>query len=259
MMHTIGLILFAVAHGYFAAWLAVWMLFNPKEPKYFRGRQLPFTPGLLPGSRCHLEIAVAESISAQLLRPDVLEAAAIKQGLPKLIRSTLPEHIEALGNDAPFLETISACVSSAFKDQLNIRNSTKNKCTDLVPPGHKIPFTDMFSSMLGGKVEEIIDSVCRSKTFVDAMKGAIKHLADDLRQDESDLSMKVEQMSGKILGTGLTALNIRGIIHEQLSALSNAQLEELVHKTAGRHLRDIKYVAALIGIIFGIFSALLFG
>ena len=258
-MHTFGLIIFAVLHGYFAAWLAVWMLFNPREPKFFKGRQVPFTPGLLPSSRRHLEAAIAEAVAAQLLRPDVLEAAAIKQGLPKMIRSTLPEHVVTLSNDEVFLETISACVSSACKDSLNLKNSARNKCTDLAPIGHKVPLTEMFSSMFSGKLEDIIDSVCRSRTFVDAMKGAINHMADDLRRDEADLSMKVEQMSGKILGTGLKELRLRDIILEQLGALSNEELELLVHKTAGRHLRDIKYVAAIIGIAFGVFSALLFG
>ena len=258
-MHTIGLIIFAVLHGYFAAWLAVWMLFHPREPKFIGSWRVPFTPGLLPGSRKHLESAIADAVSIQLLKPEILEKSAIQQGLPKLIRSTLPEHIELLGKDETFQQALSKGVAETIKDYLRSKNVFKKECQDLIPYGQKLGFSfDGIFSGLRTKLEEAIGQVCASASFRSATQGAVGRLSEDLRRDDSELSQKVEGISGKILGAGISALDIRGIIVERLGSLSNEELENLVHQTAGLHLQAIKRVAAMIGIFFGILSALLF-
>ena len=71
--------------------------------------------------------------------------------------------------------------------------------------------------------------------------------------------MKVEDLSGKILGRGIAALDLKNVIKERLASFTNEELENLVQKTAGGQLQSIKNVAAVIGVLFGLISLVLFG
>lgn len=261
-MKSLGLILFAAMHGYFAAWLAVWMLFRPRTPRYFWGYKVPFTPGLLPSSRQQLEISIADAVSKKLLVPEVLEKAAIQQGLHKAIRSSIPEHIEELAKDPEFLDALGKAVSEVVKDYFRANNGLKTELsqTAMVPFGKPfgINFDNLFS-IFWKQVESAIERVCQSAKFRNAMHGAIRRIADDLRSDASPLSIQVENLAGKMVASAAGALDVRSIVLERLSTFTNEEIEDLVYATAGRHLQSIKNVAACLGILFGIFSALIFG
>ena len=260
-MKIFGLICFAIFHGFFAAWLAVWMLFYPRKPIYLMGFRLPFTPGLLPASRGHLETSIADAVCQQLLLPEVLEEAAIRQGLPKVIRSCMPEHIDTLASDPEFLDTLSKAVSEIVKEYIRKKNGLKSELdpTALVPYGKSFGVSfEGFLSSLWRQVEAAVERVCFSSRFKTAMQGAIRRIADDLRKDGSPLALKVETLAGKMVSSSFGALNLRNIVMERLSSFSNEEIEELVNTAAGHHLQSIKLVAAGIGVFFGLISVFLF-
>ncbi|MEC4891724.1 MAG: DUF445 family protein [Oscillatoria sp. PMC 1051.18] len=62
--------------GYFTNDLAIKMLFRPYKPIYFAGRQLPFTPGLIPRNQARLAKRVADTIMGSLLTPSELQGLA---------------------------------------------------------------------------------------------------------------------------------------------------------------------------------------
>jgi len=249
-------------HGYFAAWLAVWMLFYPREPRFVGKWRIPFTPGLVPSSRRTLECAIAEAVSTQLLRPEILEESAIKQGLPRLIRMNLPDQLDTLSNDQEFQEMLSQGVSQAVKDYLRSRSGLKSELqeTSLVPFGKVAGITlDGILSTLWTHLEAAVDKVCRSNRFRGAMKDAVHKLAIEMKTDNTPVAVKVETMAGRMLGAAMNSLDVRAIVIERLGSLSNEEIEKLVYLTAGRQLQSIKNVAAVIGVLFGVLSALLFG
>ncbi|NJN02880.1 MAG: DUF445 domain-containing protein [Leptolyngbyaceae cyanobacterium SL_1_1] len=62
--------------GYFTNDIAIKMLFRPYRPLYLFGRQLPFTPGLIPSSQERLAKRIAETIMGSLLTPEALQTLA---------------------------------------------------------------------------------------------------------------------------------------------------------------------------------------
>ena len=62
--------------GYFTNDLAIKMLFRPYRPLYLFGRQLPFTPGLIPRNQNRLAKRVADTIMGSLLTPEELQRLA---------------------------------------------------------------------------------------------------------------------------------------------------------------------------------------
>jgi len=259
---TFGFVLFAVMHGYFAAWLAVWMLFYPREPRFIGRWRIPFTPGLVPSSRRTLECAIAEAVSTQLLRPEILEESANRQGLPRLIRTALPDHLDDLSEDREFQELLSQGVAQAVKDYLRSRSGLKSEFqeTSLIPFGKAAGITlDGILSSLWSHLEAAVDKLCRSSRFRDAMKESVHKVALEMKTDGTPVAVKVESMAGRMLGAAMNSLDVRAIVIERLGSLSNEEIEKLVYFTAGRQLQSIKNVAAAIGVLFGVLSALLFG
>lgn len=59
--------------GYFTNDLAIKMLFRPYRAIYFAGRQLPFTPGLIPRNQERLAKRVSDTIMGSLLTPAELQ------------------------------------------------------------------------------------------------------------------------------------------------------------------------------------------
>ncbi|MEL6130362.1 MAG: DUF445 family protein [Cyanobacteria bacterium J06628_4] len=62
--------------GYFTNDLAIKMLFRPYRPLHLFGRQLPFTPGLIPSNQSRLAKRIADTIMGSLLTPEELQRLA---------------------------------------------------------------------------------------------------------------------------------------------------------------------------------------
>jgi uncharacterized membrane protein YheB (UPF0754 family) len=64
--------------GYFTNDIAIKMLFRPYRALYIGGKQLPFTPGLIPSNQERLAKRIADTIMGSLLTPDELKNLARK-------------------------------------------------------------------------------------------------------------------------------------------------------------------------------------
>ena len=62
--------------GYFTNDIAIKMLFRPYRPYYAFGRQLPFTPGLIPANQERLANKISNTIMGSLLTPEELQKLA---------------------------------------------------------------------------------------------------------------------------------------------------------------------------------------
>src|SRR6476661_4371615 len=62
--------------GYFTNDIAIKMLFRPYRAIYIKGRQLPFTPGLIPRNQERLAKRISDTIMGSLLTPEELQNLA---------------------------------------------------------------------------------------------------------------------------------------------------------------------------------------
>ncbi|MDR2752311.1 MAG: DUF445 family protein [Clostridiales bacterium] len=82
--------------GYITNWLAIKMLFLPKEEKRIFGIKIPLTPGLIPKERVRLTKKVAETVSGKLLTPEVLKSELNSQKTSDSMERLLDEMLERL-------------------------------------------------------------------------------------------------------------------------------------------------------------------
>src|SRR5687767_4534666 len=88
------LILFATVHGFVGAWLAVRMLFRPRQPFKVLGITL-FPQGMIPRHRDRLANAIGKAVGEELVSQEtIMEELMGKEFLRKKIRGVIDSYTE---------------------------------------------------------------------------------------------------------------------------------------------------------------------
>ena len=85
--------------GYCTNWLAVKMLFRPREEKYIFGLKVPFTPGVIPKGKKRLAAAVSKVVNEQLLTKEAVEKRLLAPEMIHMIKSSVNERMTLMRND----------------------------------------------------------------------------------------------------------------------------------------------------------------
>ena len=85
-------------------WLAIKMLFRPREAKYIFGMKLPFTPGLIPKEKSRIANKVGETVGTHLLNSDSLSKALKDDKIKAKFNEVAKEKINQIINSNSTLE-----------------------------------------------------------------------------------------------------------------------------------------------------------
>ncbi|MDQ3373174.1 MAG: DUF445 family protein, partial [Acidobacteriota bacterium] len=98
------LIIFATVHGYVGAWLAVRMLFSPRNPVKLFGLTV-FPQGMIPRHRGRLAEAIGKAVGEELVSQEtIVEELFGKEFLRKKIQNVVDSYTEELiSQDYPSL------------------------------------------------------------------------------------------------------------------------------------------------------------
>ena len=102
-IYIIGALIVAVI-GYITNWLAIKMLFRPREAKYIFGMKLPFTPGLIPKEKSRIANKVGETVGTHLLNSDSLSKALKDDKIKAKFNEVAKEKINQIINSNSTLE-----------------------------------------------------------------------------------------------------------------------------------------------------------
>ena len=151
------LIVFATAHGYAGAWLAVRMLFRPRLPVKFLGITI-FPQGMIPRHRERLANAIGKAVGQELVSQDtIIEQLTGNDFLRKKIQTVVDSYTsEMLAEDYPSL-------------------------IEALPKNVREPILDAISA-LQLKLAEHIKSVLKSEESLDAIRGFVTRRRRSARQ-----------------------------------------------------------------------------
>lgn len=194
-IYFIGALIGAVI-GYITNWLAIKMLFRPREAKYIFGMKIPFTPGLIPKEKGRIANKVGETVGTHLLNSDSLT--------------------KALKNDK---------VKSKFDEM------AKNKIENLLESDSTIEevlkniLGDTYYSLKSDTIEHISKSILKS-IQEEEFKNKLKFYIIDALKEE--LSKKPEKVT-EFLNTERFKSIIMNVLsgEESSKALNNAIFKEL--------------------------------
>ncbi|WP_010272094.1 DUF445 family protein [Paenibacillus senegalensis] len=85
-------------------YLAIKMLFHPRQTRYFRGKRLPFTPGLIPKRKAEISKSLGKIVADYLVTSEGLNSLLRKPEFVLKIETKLVDQIERLSSSEDTLE-----------------------------------------------------------------------------------------------------------------------------------------------------------
>ena len=284
--------------GYVTNWIAVKMLFRPRQEIRIFGKRLPFTPGVIPRGQGRLARAVGEVVETQLLTPEFMGEKLLSKESEEEFKCHVQDWVNAQKNSEESLRlTVTNIVTEEKVDDFIA--SVEEDLTDFLSekviemePGKLIVdkvmkeaqsrlAESMFGMMLGGsflekigtQVQEGIDSYiaenARGYIEKEVMAESLKlqekpmsEVADILEQkgiyDPEFLWGLYKRIIEEKLGKLLSSLKLSAVVEERINAMKVEEVEELVLSIMNKELGAIVNLGAFIGLILGLINVVIF-
>jgi uncharacterized membrane protein YheB (UPF0754 family) len=233
------LLIFATVHGYVGAWLAVRMLFRPRNPVKIFGLTI-FPQGMIPRHRERLAIAIGKAVGEELVSQEtVLDELFEKDFLRKKIQSVVDSYTsDLLAQNYPSL--IEALPSNLREPVLDAISSLQLKIGDYV------------NGVL--KSEETLESI---HNFVERRVDEVlsKRVSETLDEESFNKILSfLENRIRSIVKEPVFEQKIRDFINKQVDGLMNANISlgemmtadavELLKEKAGEQIDPIVHQLA---------------
>lgn len=291
MWHYIIPPLIGAVIGYCTNYIAVKMLFRPRNEIKVLGHTLPFTPGAIPKNKPRLAKAIGEvvettffgeeTISAQFLSGEA-EDNAVAQMVRGMDRPISDLGISVLGSEEKYekgLDRLSEILSQQLLQSLRsgetirmVSDTVIDKLVDQFRGGMLGMFiTDSFvesakqmveagiQGEIEDKGEEFLNRMVRSQMDTWS-RDTLSEIAFEAGYSDERVERVLRKAYRGAVKSAVPALidriNVSGMIEEKVNDMSNEQLEELVLSVMKRELNLIVNLGALIGLILGCLNLL---
>jgi uncharacterized membrane protein YheB (UPF0754 family) len=209
------LIIFATAHGYAGAWLAVRMLFRPRNPVKFLGVTI-FPQGMIPRHRARLAEAIGKAVGEELVSQEtIVEELFGKEFLRKKIQSVVDSYTQDL-------------ISQNYPSLV-----------EALPVNIREPVLDAISS-LQLKIAEYVEGVLKSEETNETIRGFVQRRVDEM------LSRRVSETLDEE-----TFLKIIGFLETRIrSVVREPAFEQKIEDFISRRVDDLMNLQTPLGEVF---------
>ena len=278
--------------GYCTNYIAVKMLFRPLRPVHLFGRQLPFTPGIIPKGQARLARAIGGVVGDTLLTEEDLQQMLLTEEVQNQLRISLDNLLREKEEvslkelclqftDETGYETGRAVMQEKLTDMvadrvldMGLGEIISQKVLEAVRQKVSGSLLGMMISgdMLDSFAEPIRSSVDR---YLEGNVGALlapqvsrlwseteeKHLGEvdqSLREANIDLTEIVMQGYEKLVAAKaadlLGMLHLGNVAEDKVMSLEPEELEKLVMSVMKKELGAVINLGALVGFLIGLLN-----
>lgn len=278
--------------GYCTNYIAVKMLFRPLRPVHLFGRQLPFTPGIIPKGQARLARAIGGVVGDTLLTEEDLQQMLLTEEVQNQLRISLDNLLREKEEvslkelclqftDETGYETGRAVMQEKLTDvvadrvlDMGLGEIISQKVLEAVRQKVSGSLLGMMISgdMLDSFAEPIRSSVDR---YLEGNVGALlapqvsrlwseteeKHLSEvdqSLREANIDLTEIVMQGYEKLVAAKaadlLGMLHLGNVAEDKVMSLEPEELEKLVMSVMKKELGAVINLGALVGFLIGLLN-----
>lgn len=278
--------------GYCTNYIAVKMLFRPLRPVHLFGRQLPFTPGIIPKGQARLARAIGGVVGDTLLTEEDLQQMLLTEEVQNQLRISLDNLLREKEEvslkelclqftDETGYETGRAVMQEKLTDvvadrvlDMGLGEIISQKVLEAVRQKVSGSLLGMMLSgdMLDSFAEPIRSSVDR---YLEGNVGALlapqvsrlwseteeKHLGEvdqSLREANIDLTEIVMQGYEKLVAAKaadlLGMLHLGNVAEDKVMSLEPEELEKLVMSVMKKELGAVINLGALVGFLIGLLN-----
>ena len=278
------------AIGYFTNFIAVKMLFHPKNEIKLVGHTLPFTPGAIPKGKSRLAKSVGNAVGNNLITREDIEKRLTSDELAEKIadmvlgKLSLPmnyvlegvtdinqEDIES--KKEVVSKSIAKFIAEAIS-QVDISGIIIEKAPGIIMEKLNNPMIQMFmtdellqvvlepvgteiQTYIGEHGEEYIAPYVSEK-FSSAGEKPLADILDSFGMDRDQLKQAVMSLyKSAVSGCAeklMTWLDLGSIVEEKINGMSSDELEALVMSVMKKEFNMIINLGALIGFVLGLLN-----
>ncbi|MGN0574801.1 MAG: DUF445 domain-containing protein [Ruminococcus sp.] len=278
--------------GYFTNFIAVKMLFHPRNEIKVAGHRLPFTPGAIPKGKSRLAKSVGNAVGNNLITQADIENKLLSDELADKIADILLDKLSVPINEmileipdmtnedienrkSEVARRIAKYISEAVS-QTDLSGIITEKAPDIIRAKLNNPMIGMFltdellASVLTPVGNEIQSYIAEhGEEFITPYVSQKLSSLGEKSPDEIMDSLSIERTRIKEIIKALykksvsgcaeklmSFLDLSSIVEDKINAMSADELEELVMSVMKKELNTIVNLGALIGFVLGLLNLL---
>jgi len=239
--------------GFGTNWLAITMLFRPREPRPLVGQ------GLVPAQRERVAYRLAQAVSDELINKALIKEKIRESGLVAQYRDLLVAAASDVATDDAVRAEGKALLRRALRDVLStpsvqtrivaltaeqVEAQAGEGLSGLMLRAYRYFGEDDFRARLRETVRRLPDAV-------DPLVEELDPVLDRLPAELERRSDEIESLLTRVVLRLVDTLDLERMIYENVRAYDERQLEMLLRRTTNEQLNYIKYLGAALGIIGG--------
>ena len=239
--------------GFGTNWLAITMLFQPREKRAI------IPQGLIPAQRERVIYRLSEAISRELINADIIKQKIKDSGVIGRYRDLALGVVRGVVEDPGFradLKDLAQAYATEVLGSEAVRREVARLAVEKVE--------EQAGKGLGGMALRLYrtfaedDFQKRVDRALDELPGAVAPLLDRIDTALDAVPEKVEARADEIEEAATTAIlsfvegfDVRTMIAERARTFDEGQLEGLLKSTSNEQLNYIKYLGAILGVFGG--------
>ncbi len=239
--------------GFGTNWLAITMLFRPREPRPLVGQ------GLVPAQRERVAYRLAQAVSDELINKALIKEKIRESGLVAQYRDLLVAAASDVATDDAVRAEGKALLRRALRDVLStpsvqtrivaltaeqVEAQAGEGLSGLMLRAYRYFGEDDFRARLRETVRRLPDAV-------DPLVEELDPVLDRLPAALERRSDEIESLLTRVVLRLVDTLDLERMIYENVRAYDERQLEMLLRRTTNEQLNYIKYLGAALGIVGG--------
>ncbi len=239
--------------GFGTNWLAITMLFRPREERPIVGQ------GLVPSQRERVAYRLAQAVSEELINREIIIDKIRESGLTAQYRDVLVSVVGDVVTDDEVRRDLKGLLRTVLRDVLS-------------DPAVQDRIADFTAEQMEKNVEGLPGVAFRTyrlfgeEDFQDRLRTAARRLPESIAPllDELDPVLDrlpaylerrgehIEDLISQLILRLVDTLDVERIVFENVRAYDEQQLEMLLRRTTNEQLNYIKYLGAVLGIVGGL-------
>ena len=240
--------------GFGTNWLAITMLFQPREKR-------PIVPqGLIPAQRERVIYRLAQAISKELINETIIKQKIEESGAIRKYREQAVTVLKGVVEDADFRRELKGLTadyvetvlgSEDMREQLaqlaveKIEAQAGQGLGGLALRAYRTFAEEDFQRRIDAAIREI-------PTALDPMLDRIDEALDRVPEAVEARGAEIEALATKTVLGFVERLDIYGMIVENARKFDEGQLENLLKQTSNEQLNYIKYLGGILGVVGGL-------
>ena len=240
--------------GFLTNWLAITMLFQPRE------KRAVIPQGLIPAQRERVIYRLSDAISRELINADIIKQKIQESGVIGRYRDLALGVVRGVVEDPGFRADLKTLATDYAQEVLGseavrreVAQLAVQKVEEQAGQGlgglalrlYRTFAEDDFQRRVDRALDELPSAVVplldRIDTALDAVPAKVEARADE-----------VEEAATKAVLSFVEGFDIRAMIQEKARGFDEGQLESLLKSTSNEQLNYIKYLGAVLGVFGGL-------